>query len=34
MTPTMKLKRKEITTRYATEIDKVYNTLNMVYNTD
>ncbi len=34
MTPTMKLKRKAITTRYASEIDKVYNTLNMVYNTE
>jgi long-chain acyl-CoA synthetase len=34
MTPTMKLKRKEITKQYATEIDKVYNTLNMVYNTE
>jgi long-chain acyl-CoA synthetase len=34
MTPTMKLKRKDITTRYAAEIDKVYNTLNMVYNTE
>lgn len=34
MTPTLKLKRKDITTRYAAEIDKVYNTLNMVYNTE
>ncbi len=34
MTPTMKLKRKAITVRYAAEIDKVYNTLNMVYNTE
>ena len=34
MTPTMKLKRKEITSRYATDIDKVYNALNMVYNTE
>ena len=34
MTPTMKLKRKEITTKHAAEIDKVYNTLNMVYNTE
>ncbi len=34
MTPSMKLKRKEITTRYAAEIDKVYNDLNMVYNTE
>ncbi len=34
MTPTMKLKRKDITSRYAAEIDKVYNALNMVYNTE
>ena len=34
MTPTMKLKRKEISTRYASEIDKVYSALNMVYNTE
>ncbi len=34
MTPTMKLKRKAITMRYAAEIDKVYNALNMVYNTE
>jgi long-chain acyl-CoA synthetase len=34
MTPTMKLKRKDITTKYAAEIDKVYNALNMVYNTE
>ena len=34
MTPTMKLKRKEITTKYVAEIDKVYNALNMVYNTE
>lgn len=34
MTPTMKLKRKAITVRYAAEIDKVYNALNMVYNTE
>lgn len=34
MTPTMKLKRKEISARYASEIDKVYNTLNMVYNSE
>ena len=34
MTPTLKLKRKEITTKYVAEIDKVYNALNMVYNTE
>ncbi len=34
MTPTLKLKRKAITTKYANEIDKTYNTLNMVYNTE
>ncbi|MEI6757398.1 MAG: long-chain fatty acid--CoA ligase [Chlorobium sp.] len=34
MTPTMKLKRKAITTHYASEIDKVYSALNMVYNTE
>ncbi len=34
MTPSMKLKRKAITTKYAAEIDKVYNALNMVYNTE
>ncbi len=34
MTPTLKLKRKAITTKYAAEIDKVYNTLNMVYNSE
>ena len=34
MTPTLKLKRKEIITKYATEINTVYNTLNMVYNTE
>ena len=34
MTPTMKLKRKEITAKYVAEIDKVYNALNMVYNTE
>ncbi|NTW82922.1 MAG: long-chain fatty acid--CoA ligase [Chlorobiaceae bacterium] len=34
MTPTLKLKRKAITIRYANEIDKAYNTLNMVYNTE
>ena len=34
MTPTLKLKRKEIIARYATEINTVYNTLNIVYNTE
>jgi len=34
VTPTLKVKRREIISRYATEIDKVYNTLNMVYNTE
>ncbi len=34
MTPTLKLKRKDIINKYAAEIDKVYNTLNMVYNTE
>jgi len=34
VTPTLKLKRDVITTRYASEIDKLYNTLNMVYNTE
>ena len=34
MTPTLKIKRKEIIARYATEIDNVYKTLNMVYNTE
>jgi long-chain acyl-CoA synthetase len=34
MTPTLKLKRKTITTKYAAEIDKVYNALNSVYNTE
>ncbi len=34
MTPTLKLKRKEITTKYSAEIDKVYKALNMVYNTE
>jgi long-chain acyl-CoA synthetase len=34
MTPTLKLKRKAITTKYATEIDNVYKALNMVYNTE
>ncbi|MBM3162353.1 MAG: long-chain fatty acid--CoA ligase [Chlorobi bacterium] len=34
MTPTLKLKRKAITEKYVQEIDKVYNALNMVYNTE
>lgn len=34
MTPTLKLKRKAITEKYAQEIDKVYSALNMVYNTE
>lgn len=34
MTPTLKLKRKEIITRFSSEIDTLYNTLNMVYNTE
>jgi long-chain acyl-CoA synthetase len=34
MTPTLKLKRKEIIKKYAPEIDNVYNALNMVYNTE
>ncbi len=34
MTPTMKLKRKEISATYVAEINKVYNALNMVYNTE
>ncbi|MBN1928767.1 MAG: long-chain fatty acid--CoA ligase [Chlorobiaceae bacterium] len=34
MTPTLKLKRKEITKKYNDEIDKLYNALNMVYNTE
>ncbi|WP_076789487.1 long-chain fatty acid--CoA ligase [Chlorobium sp. KB01] len=34
MTPTLKLKRKAITTKFAAEIDKVYNALNAVYNTE
>ena len=34
MTPTMKIKRKEISTKYLTEINKVYSALNMVYNTE
>jgi len=34
MTPTLKLKRKEISKKYNDEIDKLYNALNMVYNTE
>ena len=34
MTPTLKLKRKEITNKYSAEIDNLYNALNMVYNTE
>ncbi|MEI8102283.1 MAG: long-chain fatty acid--CoA ligase [Chlorobium sp.] len=34
MTPTLKLKRKEISAKFASEIDKLYSTLNMVYNTE
>ncbi len=34
VTPTLKLKRKVISTKYAAEIDKLYNALNMVYNTE
>jgi long-chain acyl-CoA synthetase len=34
MTPTLKLKRKEIISKYNTEIDNLYNALNMVYNTE
>ncbi|NTV01181.1 MAG: long-chain fatty acid--CoA ligase [Chlorobiaceae bacterium] len=34
MTPTLKLKRKEILKKYNPEIDNVYNALNMVYNTE
>ena len=33
-TPTLKLKRKMISTKYAAEINKLYNDLNMVYNTE
>ncbi len=34
MTPTLKLKRKEISKKYNAEIDNLYNALNMVYNTE
>jgi long-chain acyl-CoA synthetase len=34
MTPTLKLKRKEIIKKYTPEIDNLYNALNMVYNTE
>jgi long-chain acyl-CoA synthetase len=34
MTPTLKLKRKEILKKYNPEIDNVYNALNMVYNSE
>lgn len=34
MTPTMKLKRKDIAKKYSKEIDKLYKMLNMVYNTE
>lgn len=34
MTPTLKLKRKEITSKFSAEIDNLYNALNMVYNTE
>jgi long-chain acyl-CoA synthetase len=34
MTPTMKLKRKEIIKKFNPEIDNLYNALNMVYNTE
>ena len=34
MTPTLKLKRKDIIKRFTPEIDNVYNALNMVYNTE
>ena len=34
MTPTLKLKRKEIIKKYIPEIDNLYNALNMVYNTE
>ncbi|NTU68530.1 MAG: long-chain fatty acid--CoA ligase [Chlorobiaceae bacterium] len=34
MTPTLKLKRKDILKKFNPEIDNVYNALNMVYNTE
>lgn len=34
MTPTLKLKRKDISKKYSDEIDKLYSALNMVYNTE
>ncbi|NTU58206.1 MAG: long-chain fatty acid--CoA ligase [Chlorobiaceae bacterium] len=34
MTPTLKLKRKEIIKKFTPEIDNLYNALNMVYNTE
>jgi len=34
MTPTLKLKRKEILGKFSKEIDNLYNALNMVYNTE
>lgn len=34
MTPTLKMKRKEIIKKYSPEIDNLYNALNMVYNSE
>jgi long-chain acyl-CoA synthetase len=34
ITPTLKLKRNIISSKYTVEIDKLYNALNMVYNTE
>lgn len=34
MTPTLKLKRKDIIRKFSQEIDSLYNSLNMVYNTE